>query len=176
MMRLPPGSKFSCGMWRCKPEEDNGAGGGGHRRVFIRIECIPMRLEGLEMSDLRISAAAAAAARNKRALAFKTDLPASIMQNLQRFAVKRVGFGVLRNLVFDARYNGILVVIQPGGGVGAGGGVDQLVAAVRNDLSALHSLRYAELDQMIAPAHAVSRDVLRHGNRCNTWSAFDSKE
>ena len=84
------------------------------------------------------------------------------MQNLQRFAVKRVGLGVLRNLVLDARYNGILVVIEPGGGVGAGGGVDEFVAAVRDDLSALHSLGYAQLNQVIAPAHAGSRDVLRH--------------
>lgn len=85
------------------------------------------------------------------------------MQNLQRLAVERVGFGVLRKLVFDARYNGILVVIQPGGGVSAGGGVDEFVATVGDDLSALHALGDAELDQMLAPAHTVSRDFFEKG-------------
>jgi hypothetical protein len=40
-----------------------------HRGVFLRIECIPVRLEGLEMSDLHISAAAATAAAEAEAAA-----------------------------------------------------------------------------------------------------------
>ena len=67
-------------------------------------------------------------------------LAVAVVQNLKSLAVQRVRVRVLGELILDPSDDCILVVIEPRCRVGAGGGVDELVATVWDNLGALHAL------------------------------------